>query len=215
MKNLSVAVVDYDCGNLHSASKALELAMKKSNLSGSVFLTKDPEKIINSDKVILPGVGAFKACIEKLKSIDGLEASIKEFALKKQKPILGICIGLQLMASKSYEGGEHQGLSLIDGDVVPISLDKKNLKIPHMGWNNIIQKKKHSLLEGLNDMDFYFVHSYRFKPKYNESVLASTWYGEDFPSVLSLGNIIGTQFHPEKSQEAGISLLKNFLRWSP
>ena len=138
MKNLSVAVVDYDCGNLHSASKALELAMKKSNLSGSVFLTKDPEKIINSDKVILPGVGAFKACIEKLKSIDGLEASIKEFALKKQKPILGICIGLQLMASKSYEGGEHQGLSLIDGDVVPISLDKKNLKIPHMGWNNII-----------------------------------------------------------------------------
>lgn len=215
MKNLSVAVVDYDCGNLHSASKALELAMKKSNLSGSVFLTKDPEKIINSDKVILPGVGAFKACIEKLKSIDGLEASIKEFALKKQKPILGICIGLQLMASKSYEGGEHQGLSLIDGDVVPISLDKKNLKIPHMGWNNITQKKKHSLLEGLNDKDFYFVHSYRFKPKYNESVLASTWYGEDFPSVLSLGNIIGTQFHPEKSQEAGISLLKNFLRWSP
>jgi glutamine amidotransferase len=84
-----------------------------------------------------------------------------------------------------------------------------------MGWNNIIQKKKHSLLEGLNDKDFYFVHSYRFKPKYNESVLASTWYGEDFPSVLSLGNIIGTQFHPEKSQEAGISLLKNFLRWSP
>ena len=215
MKNLSVAVVDYDCGNLHSASKALELAMKKSNLSGSVFLTKDPEKIINSDKVILPGVGAFKACIEKLKNIDGLEASIKEFALKKQKPILGICIGLQLMASKSYEGGEHQGLSLIDGDVVPISLDKKNLKIPHMGRNNILQKKKHSLLEGLNDKDFYFVHSYRFKPKYNESVLASTWYGEDFPSVLSLGNIIGTQFHPEKSQEAGISLLKNFLRWSP
>ena len=215
MKNLSVAVVDYDCGNLHSASKALELAMKKSNLSGSVFLTKDPEKIINSDKVILPGVGAFKACIEKLINIDGLEASIKEFALKKQKPILGICIGLQLMASKSYEGGEHQGLSLIDGDVVPISLDKKNLKIPHMGWNNILQKKKHSLLEGLKDKDFYFVPSYRFKPKYNESVLASTWYGEDFPSVLSLGNIIGTQFHPEKSQEAGISLLKNFLRWSP
>ena len=141
---------------------------------------------------------------------------IKDIPLEYNEVVrLVICIGLQLMASKSYEGGEHQGLSLIDGDVVPISLDKKNLKIPHMGWNNILQKKKHSLLEGLNDKDFYFVHSYRFKPKYNESVLASTWYGEDFPSVLSLGNIIGTQFHPEKSQEAGISLLKNFLRWSP
>ena len=215
MKNLSVAVVDYDCGNLHSASKALELAMKESDLSGSVFLTKDPEKIINSYKLILPGVGAFKACIEKLKSIDGLQDSIEEFALKKQKPILGICIGLQLMASKSYEGGEQNGLSLIHGDVVPIFLSKNDLKIPHMGWNNMLQEKEHSVLNGLNNKDFYFVHSYRFKPKNNESILANTNYGEDFPSVLCSGNIIGTQFHPEKSQGAGIALLKNFLEWAP
>ena len=215
MKNLSVAVVDYDCGNLHSASKALELAMKESNLSGSVFLTKDPEKIINSDKLILPGVGAFKACIEKLKSIDGLQDSIEEFALKKQKPILGICIGLQLMASKSYEGGEQNRLSLIHGDVVPIFLSKNDLKIHHMGWNNMLQEKEHSVLNGLNNKDFYFVHSYRFKPKNNESILANTNYGEDFPSVLCSGNIIGTQFHPEKSQGAGIALLKNFLEWAP
>jgi len=215
MKNLSVAVVDYDCGNLHSASKALELAMKETNLNGSVFLTKDPNKIKNADKVILPGVGAFKACMGKLKSIDGLQESIEEFALKKGNPLLGICIGLHLMATRSFEGGEHPGLSFIEGDVVPIPSNSENIKIPHMGWNEILLKQEHDALKGLNKKDFYFVHSYRFKPKNNESTIATTEYGEVFPSALCSGNILGTQFHPEKSQQTGIKLLKNFLEWCP
>ena len=215
MKNLSVAVVDYDCGNIHSASKALELAMYESSLSGTVSLTNDPDKIIKSDKLVLPGVGAFKACIKKLEGIDGLRESIEEFTLKKRNPILGICIGLQLMASKSFEGGEQKGLSFIKGNVVSLPLDNKNLKIPHMGWNEVLVKTKHQVLEGLDRKDFYFVHSYRFKPDEDKTIIASTEYGEIFPSVLCSQNIIGTQFHPEKSQSAGIRLLKNFLEWSP
>ena len=215
MKNLLVAVIDYDCGNLHSASKALELAMLESDLQGSVILTRDPEKIIVADKIVLPGVGAFKACIDKLNNIDGLRESIEECALKIAKPILGICIGLQIMASKSFEGGEHKGLSLIEGEVIPLSPENKSLKIPHVGWNEVSVESEHSVLSGLHQKNFYFVHSYRFKPKTNDFVLAVTDYGDNFPSVLCKDNIVGAQFHPEKSQKSGVTLLKNFLEWSP
>ena len=120
MKNISIAVVDYDCGNIHSATKAIELAMSESNENGSVSLTKDPEEIIKSDKIVLPGVGAFESCIKKLTGIDGLKEALDEAVLVKAKPILGICIGLQLMATSGFEGGKHSGLNWIEGDVIPL-----------------------------------------------------------------------------------------------
>jgi len=215
MKNISIAVVDYDCGNIHSATKAIELAMSGSNVKGSVSLTKDPEEIIKSDKIVLPGVGAFESCIKKLTSIDGLKEALDEAVLVKAKPILGICIGLQLMATSGFEGGKHSGLNWIEGDVIPLEPKDKKLKIPHMGWNNIDAKKHHPVFNGIKGSDYYFVHSYKFSPLDKETIISSTYYGEEIVSSLGKDNILGTQFHPEKSQEAGVSLLKNFIEWSP
>ena len=215
MKNISIAVVDYDCGNIHSATKAIELAMSGSNAKGSVSLTKDPEEIIKSDKIVLPGVGAFESCIKKLTSIDGLKEALDEAVLVKAKPILGICIGLQLMATSGFEGGKHSGLNWIEGDVIPLEPKDKKLKIPHMGWNNINAKKHHPVFNGIKGSDYYFVHSYKFSPLDKETIISSTYYGEEIVSSLGKDNILGTQFHPEKSQEAGVSLLKNFIEWSP
>ena len=215
MKNISIAVVDYDCGNIHSATKAIELAMSGSSAKGSVSLTKDPEEIIKSDKIVLPGVGAFEACINKLKGIEGLKEALDEAVLVKAKPILGICIGLQLMATSGFEGGKHSGLNWIEGDVTPLEPNDKKLKVPHMGWNNIDVKKFHPVFNDINSSDFYFVHSYKFSPLDKETIISSTNYGEDFASSLGKDNILGIQFHPEKSQAAGINLLKNFIEWSP
>lgn len=215
MKNMSIAVVDYDCGNIHSATKALELAMSNSVINGSVSLTKDPEKILNSDKLVLPGVGAFGSCIQKLKSIDGLKEALDEAVLKKAKPILGICIGLQLMATSSFEGGKHKGLNWIEGDVIPLDPSDAKLKVPHMGWNNIVLKKNHPVFQDIKISNYYFVHSYKFSPLDSKTIISSTNYGEDFVSSLGRDNILGTQFHPEKSQAAGVTLLKNFIEWSP
>lgn len=215
MKKLSIVVVDYGCGNIHSATKALELAVNESNINGSVVLTRDPEKIIQADKLILPGVGAFESCIKKLKKIDGLKESLDEAALKLAKPILGICIGLQLMSTMSFEGGKHKGLNWIEGDVIPLDPGNNILKVPHMGWNEINIERSHPVFTKLEDKDFYFVHSFRFSPKSSESVISSTNYGNNFASSLGKDNILGTQFHPEKSQGAGVAFLKNFIKWSP
>ena len=215
MKNISIVVVDYDCGNIHSATKALELAMSESNANGSVSLTKDPEEIIKSDKIVLPGVGAFESCIKKLTCIDGLREALDEAVLVKAKPILGICIGLQLMATSSFEGGKHSGLNWIEGDVIPLEPYDKKLKVPHMGWNNVDTKRHHPVFNDIKSSDYYFVHSYKFSPLDKETIISSTNYGEDFVSSLGKDNILGTQFHPEKSQTAGVNLLKNFIEWSP
>ena len=215
MKNISIAVVDYDCGNIHSATKALELAMKDSIVKGSINLTKDPDEIIKSDKIVLPGVGAFDACIKKLTGIDGLKESLDEAVLVKAKPILGICIGLQLMASSGFEGGKCNGLNWIQGEVIPLEPRDVNLKVPHMGWNSIDIRKDHPVFNDIESSDYYFVHSYKFSPLDKETIISLTNYGEDFPSSLCKGNILGTQFHPEKSQVSGVNFLKNFIEWSP
>ena len=213
MKNMSIAVVDYDCGNIHSATKALELAMSNSVINGSVSLTKDPEKILNSDKLVLPGVGAFGSCIQKLKSIDGLKEALDEAVLKKAKPILGICIGLQLMATSSFEGGKHNGLNWIEGDVIPLDPSDAKLKVPHMGWNQVAQMD-HPMWAGIEDQSrFYFVHSYFVRTPQRELVAGTCHYGVEFDVALTKENLFAVQFHPEKSHTAGLQLLKNFVEW--
>ena len=213
MKNMSIAVVDYDCGNIHSATKALELAMSNSVINGSVSLTKDPEKILNSDKLVLPGVGAFGSCIQKLKSIDGLKEALDEAVLKKAKPILGICIGLQLMATSSFEGGKHKGLNWIEGDVIPLDPSDAKLKVPHMGWNKVNFLVEHPLWKNIpNASFFYFVHSYCCLS--SSEAVSETSHGTNFISAIGKENIFSVQFHPEKSQKFGLQLYKNFLEWS-
>ena len=215
MSNIDVAIINYESGNVHSASKALELALKESRLNGRISITQDPEVILKADRIVLPGVGAFSSCYKKLNSIPGLKESIVEKVFKKEAPILGICVGLQIMADKGYENEEVKGLGWIPGEVVNLKPKNKNLKIPHMGWNEIKFVKGEDYFSILNKRDFYFVHSYYFKTKNNENILAETNYDKPFPSILIKENILGTQFHPEKSQKNGIEFLKKFLLWKP
>ena len=215
MKNIAIAIIDYECGNLHSALKSIELAKDKSSVSGDVVITNDPDTILKSDRIVLPGVGAFSACNEKFNNIGGLREAIEEKVFKLSTPILGICVGLQLMADKSFEDGEHIGLGWIPGEVRVLSPNDKELKIPHIGWNNVLVKREKSFLSNISGADFYFVHSYCFQAKESENIIAETEYGIPFASILSNGNIIGTQFHPEKSQGIGVQFLQNFMEWRP
>ena len=192
-----------------------DLEIISSLLQDSILPASEIQWLPNSDKLVLPGVGAFGSCIQKLKSIDGLKEALDEAVLKKAKPILGICIGLQLMATSSFEGGKHNGLNWIEGDVIPLDPSDAKLKVPHMGWNNIVVKKNHPVFQDIKFSDYYFVHSYKFSPLDSKTIISSTNYGEDFVSSLGRDNILGTQFHPEKSQAAGVTLLKNFIEWSP
>jgi len=214
MSALKVVIIDYGSGNLRSAEKATARAADDMG-GGEVLVSNDPAQLASASHIILPGVGAFRDCRLGLDAVTGMVDALTAQVIGGGKPFLGICVGMQLLATIGREHGDCDGLGWIPGEVAAITPADKTLKIPHMGWNNMLQEKEHSVLNGLNNKDFYFVHSYRFKPKNNESILANTNYGEDFPSVLCSGNIIGTQFHPEKSQGAGIALLKNFLEWAP
>ncbi len=215
MSNINVAIINYECGNIHSASKALEFAISESNLKGKVVVTNNPDTIKNSDRLVLPGVGAFSKCYQKLNAIQGLKESIQEKVFEKGTPILGICVGLQLMADQGHENETIEGLGWIPGEVIGLNPRDKNLKIPHMGWNEIKFKKKDNYFSELENKNFYFVHSYYFKAKEDHNILAETDYGISFPSVLCKDNILGTQFHPEKSQKEGVDFLKKFLMWKP
>ena len=164
----------------------------------------------------MPGVGAFADCMQGLKNKPGLLDVIKRKVLEEKKPFLGICVGMQLLANSSSEYGHTEGLSWIDGEVNSIKIIQKNIKIPHMGWNSILFDSDHSLLKNIKkDEDFYFVHSYKFNVQNNDFVLAKTKYGSDITAIVLKDNILGTQFHPEKSQVAGIQFIKNFIEWSP
>ena len=212
-----IAVIDYDIGNLHSVGKALE------RVGGDVRVTRDVSLIRDASHVVLPGVGAFAGCMEKLASY-GLVDAVKEAALSG-KPFLGICVGLQLLFDESEEFGTQKGLAVLGGKVVrfPTPLtspgasgDASNdteLKVPHMGWNAVKKSKESPLLEGIDDGEyFYFVHSYYAVPTDDTVTLTTTAYGADFTSAVEKDNLFATQFHPEKSQGAGLKLLKNFTR---
>ncbi len=200
-----IAILDYDMGNLRSVSKALE------KVGAQCEITRDSKKILKADKLVVPGVGAFKDCMLNLKSY-GLIEPIREF-LAKGRPYLGICLGMQILMRESEEGGVHLGLDIIPGKVVRFS-PELNLKVPHMGWNFLHQEKPSRLLEGIPEKSYvYFVHSYYVeieKPK--KVCAASTEYGINFTSCIEEKNVFATQFHPEKSQQVGLKILENFVK---
>lgn len=198
-----IGIIDYGVGNLRSVKNSLDY------LSIPNTTIKKPQEISGFDKIILPGVGAFKPAMEKLNGL-GFGEEIKNFA-KQNKPILGICLGMQLLFDKSYEYGRHKGLELIKGEVLPFSEKIKDLPIPLIGWNSITKEKKSPLLENIsNDSCFYFVHSFYCKPSDKSVVIAASNYKINFPAIVGWNNIFGCQFHPEKSQSAGLQILKNF-----
>lgn len=215
----TVAIIDYGSGNLRSAAKAFERAAKLVGADQSIVVTDDPEVVRGADRVVLPGVGAFGECAAGLKFIPGLADALIDAVVENKKPFLGICIGMQLMADTGFEHGEHTGLGWIAGSVAALEPADSTLKIPHMGWNELQftpNGKTHPVLGGLEDgAHAYFVHSYGFRPAESGNVLSKVDYGGDVVAIVGKGNMVGTQFHPEKSQETGLKLIENFLRWQP
>ena len=210
---MKIAIIDYETGNLKSVSKALELAsnnvLKKSNIE----IINSAKDLNNFDKVVLPGQGSFKQCFQSLNSIHGILDGLTDFVTVKKKPILGICVGMQLFSSFGDEDGGSDGLGWIEGKVKKISLKDLSLKLPHMGWNNIQISSNSKLLNGINnDSHFYFVHSYSFDVDEKKYVSATTNYSIEIVSAIEKENIFGTQFHPEKSQANGIKILENFVK---
>jgi len=206
---VKIALIDYGSGNLQSAYKALELV---SNCKNKIFITSNSKDLLKADKIILPGVGAFADCIKGLKSISGMIDVLNEVVLEKKKPFLGICIGMQLLATKGKEKGDHDGLGWIKGKVIKIKKSKK-IKIPHMGWNTVKVISKHPILKR-KKFESYFVHSYNFICKNKKNIIATCDYQQKITAIVGKENIIGTQFHPEKSQKIGLEILKNFVSWN-
>jgi imidazole glycerol-phosphate synthase subunit HisH len=213
---MRVAIIDYGSGNLRSAAKAFERAATEEGISARIEVTNEPEAVARADRVVLPGVGAFADCRRGLAAVPGLEAALRETAIARVRPFLGICLGMQLMADRGREFETVSGLGWIAGEVVPIEPRDAALKIPHMGWNQIEPRTPHPLLQGLGpDAHAYFVHSYYFRLADPADLVAVTDYGGPLTAMIGHGNLAGTQFHPEKSQEAGLRLIGNFLRWCP
>ncbi len=206
----TVVLVDYGSGNVHSAHKALVRAAADTGLAVKIELTADPAQVAAADRLVLPGVGAFGACRTMLDAREGLVEALSEAVLEQKRPFLGICVGMQLLATRGLEHGETPGLGWIGGQVRSLNAD--GLKVPHMGWNSV-DGGGHPLLPP--DGDAYFVHSYRFDAADPQAVAATCTYGERFPAMVARDNIAGVQFHPEKSQAYGLRFLANFLEWSP
>jgi glutamine amidotransferase len=213
---MKVAIVDSGSGNLRSAAKAFERAAAEDGISAQVEVTNEPEAVMSADRVVLPGVGAFADCRRGLATVPGLEVALYEAAIGRARPFLGICVGMQLMADRGREFETIDGLGWIAGEVVAIEPRDAALKIPHMGWNEIEPRAAHPLLAGLGaGVHAYFVHSYHFRLADQADLVAVTDYGGPLTAIVARGNLAGTQFHPEKSQEAGLRLIGNFLRWRP
>ena len=209
-----IAVIDYGSGNLKSAAKALEAAVKNIGASFKVVVTSDPKTIKQSGKIVLPGQGSFRDCYLGIKEISGLNETLNEFVLEKKKPILGICVGMQLFARTGYESQKTEGFGWIDAEVRKINNMNKKIKLPHMGWNEIELKKDCFLFSNIkNKSHMYFIHSYEFMTKQKDCVIATTDYGNSITVSVAKENIVGTQFHPEKSQKNGLIILENFLKW--
>jgi glutamine amidotransferase len=213
---MTVAIVDYGSGNLRSAAKAFERAARETGTHDRVLVTASPRDIAEADRIVLPGVGAFADCRAGLYGVPGMVDALQREVIERGKPFLGICVGMQLMATRGVEYGVHAGLDWIAGDVVGIEPGDAHLKIPHMGWNELLELKPHPLLDGIAAHDHaYFVHSFQLKTATPETLLAVTDYGGPITAVVGRANIAGTQFHPEKSQATGLRLIGNFLRWKP
>ena len=205
-----ITIVDYGLGNTVSAQQSFMKIAHLNNISAEVIISNKLSDIKKSTHIVLPGQGAFHSCIDGLKNISGMIEAMEDRVLKKKIPFLGICVGMQLLAEKGLENGNHNGLGWIKGTIK--KLEVGNLKLPHMGWNNIKKKKKKTKMKFYNEnKDFYFVHSYYFDCPKEENIIAYTEYGINFPSIVAKENIYGTQFHPEKSSDQGLQLIKEFL----
>ena len=213
---MKVAIVDYGSGNLHSAHKALERAAREGGVAAEVRVTADPEWTLGADRIVLPGVGAFAECRRGLDAATGMREALEEAVRRRGKPFLGICVGMQLLATRGLEHETTAGLDWIPGDVAPIRPTDPSLKIPHMGWNTLDLARPHALLAGVAPgLHAYFVHSYQLYPAERADVVAETDYGGPITALVARDNVAGTQFHPEKSQTLGLALLLNFLKWRP
>ncbi len=210
----TVALIDYGSGNLRSAAKAIERAAGEAEASYTVLVTSDADAVRRADRVVLPGVGAFADCKRGLSEVPGMLDALEEVVHRRGRPFLGICVGMQLMAERGREYGVTEGLGWIRGEVVKLDPADPALKIPHMGWNELNIRHPHPVLAGLPEGSHaYFVHSYQFKLADPDTLIASADYGGPFAAVVGRDNLVGTQFHPEKSQATGLALIANFLRW--
>ena len=210
----TTTIIDYGSGNLRSAAKAFE-RMALETGCGKIVVTSDPDAVAQADRIVLPGVGAFADCRSGLMAVDGMFDAVQS-RVRSGAPFLGICVGMQLMATRGLEHGETAGFGWIEGDVVHLTPDDPALKIPHMGWNELADLARHPVLAGIESGDHaYFVHSYHFATSTPSDRLAVARYGQEITAVIGRENLIGTQFHPEKSQETGLRLIGNFLRWTP
>ena len=213
---MKVVVIDYGSGNLRSCAKAFERAAVEHKINADIIVSSKTEDILSADRIVLPGVGAFADCRAGLDAIPGLVDAMNEAVIKNGKPFFGICVGMQLMADVGREFGDTKGLGWVGGEVVAMHPDDKNLKIPHMGWNDLKIKNPHPLVEGLPvGGHVYFVHSYQFVVSDKKNIVAEIDYGGAVVAIIAKDNMVGTQFHPEKSQKFGIGIIANFLSWNP
>ena len=212
---MNIAIIDYRSGNLHSALKSFQAVASNFN-NTNVKITSCYKDVQAADKVVLPGVGSFSFCKSKLLKNTNVYKSLIDIVIEKKKPFLGICVGMQLLATTGHEGqSNNPGLNWVRGEVKKIDVEQ-NLKIPHMGWNNLFFKNYHPLFNDINTDDhFYFVHSYEFIACTENDVVATTSHGKDIIAAIAKENIIGLQFHPEKSQNPGLKILRNFIEWDP
>jgi glutamine amidotransferase len=213
---VKTVLIDYGSGNLRSAAKAFERAAAESGVATTITVSSDAADVRGADRIVLPGVGAFADCRQGLAALPGMEEALDAAVRRHGRPFLGICVGMQLMAERGLEFKTTEGLGWLAGEVVAITPRDASLKIPHMGWNELVRHADHPVLAGLdNGTHAYFVHSYRMACAAPGDVLASVDYSGEIAAAVGRDNLIGTQFHPEKSQQAGLTLIANFLRWRP
>ncbi len=216
---MSIALIDYGAGNLRSAAKAFERMIAAAGASQAVEITSDPETVARADRVVLPGDGAFADCRRALDAIPGMVEAISEAVDRRGRPFLGICVGMQLLATRGLEHGVVPGLDRIPGEVRAVAPADPALKVPHMGWNTISARSRHPLLDGIalgpEGWHAYFLHGFHLVAANESDVVAVAEYGGLVTAVVARGNVAGTQFHPEKSQRLGLAMIGNFLRWNP
>ena len=205
----NITILDYGSGNILSAMQSFSRIIKSNELDADICISGNPKSIKHTSHLVLPGQGAFETCINGLKSIPGMLEELSNYTLEQKKPFFGICVGMQLLANNSEENGNHEGLGWIEGTIR--KLPSKNLKMPHMGWNSIKVLNNNFKITP-KEADYYFVHSYYFDCKHQENILAETNYGISFPSIVCKENIYGFQFHPEKSSDQGLNIIKSFLK---
>ncbi|OWV89104.1 imidazole glycerol phosphate synthase subunit HisH [Rhizobium sp. N122] len=216
---MRVAIIDYGSGNLRSATKAFERAAREAGIDAQIDLTDRAEDVAAADRIVLPGVGAYADCRRGLDAVPGMAEVLIEAVEKKARPFLGICVGMQLMSSRGLEKTVTHGFNWIRGDVIGMTPDDPQLKIPQIGWNTLDLQRDHPIFNGIatgpDGLHAYFVHSYHLAAENADDVIATVDYGGAMTALVGRDNMVGAQFHPEKSQKLGLALIANFLRWNP